>query len=188
MADYSLTAQTPLDGIRLEYGNVSISEVSGLAVVSLASPLGGENALTTALQTAYQISLPATGHSSASPDDKTHLLGMQRDQFFLLFDYPGPFVTAAVEEKIGAAAYICDQSDSWAILRLAGADSRKALERICSIDLDPDSFGAGAVTRTVMEHIGVIIYCEAPDSYLLMSLRSYAKSFLHALEVSAKNI
>jgi sarcosine oxidase gamma subunit len=39
-----------------------------------------------------------------------------------------------------------------------------------------------------MEHISVMIVCEAENRYTLMALRSYAASFLHALEVSIKNV
>jgi len=39
-----------------------------------------------------------------------------------------------------------------------------------------------------MEHIGTIIYRDDDDSYVLLTMRSFGVSMLHAIEVSAKNV
>ena len=65
--------------------------------------------------------------------------------------------------------------------------SRDVLERICPLDLDPYVFTLGSVSRTVMEHIGTIIYRDGYDSFVLLTMRSFAKSMLHAIEVSVTN-
>ena len=55
-----------------------------------------------------------------------------------------------------------------------------ALERFCPLDLG--AFPAGSVARTAMEHMGAVIAREddAP-TFLLLSARSSARSFLHGL-------
>jgi sarcosine oxidase subunit gamma len=74
------------------------------------------------------------------------------------------------------------------MLRVSGPKSRIALERICPLDLHPSTFPQGRVARTLMEHLGVIILHEGPDTYLLLSARSSAGSFLHAVETSVRNV
>jgi len=46
----------------------------------------------------------------------------------------------------------------------------------------------GSVSRTVMEHIGTIIFRDGDDSYVLLTMRSFSRSMLHAIEVSVKNV
>ena len=114
---------------------------------------------------------------------------MQPDQVFILFAPPHPDrAVETVRAALGPAAYVTDQSDSWAMLRIAGAGIRAALERICPLDLDDEVFPQGRVARTAMEHLSAIILRDGEDSFLLMSPRSSARSFLHAVELSAENV
>ena len=76
----------------------------------------------------------------------------------------------------------------WVMLEISGPKSREALARLCTLDLHADTFAEGEVARTMMEHLGVIILRNAPDSFILLSARSSAKSFLHAVETSIDNI
>ena len=74
------------------------------------------------------------------------------------------------------------------MIRVKGPRSRDVLERICPINIDKDVFSVGNVSRTVMEHIGTIIFRDEDDSYVLLTMRSFGRSMLHAIEVSAKNV
>ena len=78
-----------------------------------------------------------TGDSAEGDRHGARVLGMQPDQLFILFEPPDRDRPAeTVSAALGAAAYVTDQSDSWAMLRIAGAGVRIALERICPLDLD----------------------------------------------------
>lgn len=188
MPDYSMTPVQPLDGFNHEFDGVTLAEMSGCSLVSIATPLGGDKALEKALSSAYKAKRPAVGSSTVSKLDNSRFLGLQRDQLFVLFDHDDTGAAAIIAHRLGDAGYYTDQSDSWVVLSIAGANSRRALERICPIDLDPQAFPENAVARTVMEHLGTIIVCVGEDSFLLMSARSSAKSFLHAVETSIRNI
>jgi len=188
VSDFTLTARSPLGGVQLDFDGVTIAEVSNMAIVSLATPHGGEDALAKAVRSAYGTGLPAVGQSAKSKAGGARFLGLARDQAFLLFDEPGGNPLDAIAKDVIEAAYLTDQSDSWAILRISGPKARAALERICPLDLHPSAFPEGHVARTMMEHLGVIILREGPDTFLLMSARSYAGSFLHAVETSVRNI
>ncbi len=188
MSKQSLQARSPLDGIDKEYPGVRLTEVSDLGLVSLAVPLGEQDALSQSVSSAYKVSLPSTAHSVNSSFDNTCILGLQIDQYFLMFDYSGDRAVEFITQKLGQTAYLSDQSDSWVFLRISGGKALQVLERICPIDLHPDCFAVGSVARTSMEHLGVIIMRESEDCYLLLSPRSSAQSFLHAVETSIHNI
>ncbi len=188
MSNLSLTAQSALGGIRRDFEGVSLAEVGGHALVSVATPLGGGERLAKAIASSYGAKLPTVGYSSLSDNGRARFLGLQPDQMFLLFEHEDDEALAAVTGQLGDAGYYTDQSDSWAMLRISGPAGRTALERICMLDLHPDSFDIDAVARTTMEHLGVIILREAADSFLLMSPRSSATSFLHAIETSIINV
>ncbi len=188
MAEFALTACTPLGGYAETFGGVSLAEEAGLALVSAAVPLGGDDAFAAALASGLGAARPATGASAPGERYGARLLGMQPDQLFILFEAPDPDRAAeTVAEALGPAAYVTDQSDSWATLRIWGTGARAALERICMLDLDDAAFPEGRVARTVMEHLAVIVLRDGPNSFLLMSPRSSARSFLHAVEVSIGN-
>jgi heterotetrameric sarcosine oxidase gamma subunit len=184
VSDFTLTAQSPLGGYKKDFEGVTLTELTDLAVVSIATPMGGRDALASAVDSAFGAALPNIGHSSHTEDGNTRFLGLQRDQMFLLFEHEGDGALAVIADKLGEVGYYTDQSDTWAILRMAGPGSRTALERICMLDLSPDVFAVGAVARSTMEHLGVMILRDDTDSFLLMSSRSSARSFLHAIETS----
>lgn len=188
MPDYTLTARPPLGVDPIAREGVDAREVADLSVVSIATPPGGEAALGKAVTAAYGVKLPPIGRGVRSDTDKAHILGLQPGQHFVLFSFAGTQPMKHVGDRLSDTAYLTDQSDSWAMVRISGERSREALERICPLDLDPDVFGIGSVARTVMEHLGVIIVREDDCTFLLMSARSSAASFWHAIEMSIDNI
>ena len=113
---------------------------------------------------------------------------MQKDQTFVLFKFQGDDAVSEIGKALGEIAYYTDQSDSWAMLRISGPRARSILERVCPLDLHQDVFAVGAVARTMMEHLAVIILRTDKDAFLLMSPRSSASSFLHTLETTIEHV
>lgn len=187
MSDLALTMKSPLGDLHREFNGVTLTELTGFGLVSIATPLGGEGSLAKAVESAFGVSLPSICSSSYCERRKARFLGLQRDQMFLLFEHGGSDAVKTVKENLGEAGYYTDQSDSWAILRTSGPAIRAALQRICMLDLNPETFEVGDVSSTTMEHLNVIILRDSPDSFLLMSPRSSADSFLHAIETSIFN-
>ncbi len=181
-------AQSPLSGVELNIGGVRITEISDRAIVSIAIPIGGGADLAKAFAGSYKCDLPTVGSSTMSKIANTRFFGLQADQFFAVFDAETADPVSEVGKRLKGAAYLTDQSDAWAMIRVWGQSSRAALERICPIDLHETAFGDGMVARTAMEHLNVIILRQNRDDFLLLSPRSSATSFLHALETSARNI
>lgn len=187
MADYTLTAAPALGGYEQDFDGVSLAEATGLAIVSIALPFGGEAKAEAALKTAFGTELPPVGKSALSKDGKTRLARLAPDQLFALFDHDTPDAEPQIATKLNGAAYTTDQTDVWVGLTVSGTAARRVLERICPLDLYPTTFAEGDVARTVMEHLGVVILRTGEDSFLLLSASSSAKSFLHAVEMSVSN-
>ncbi len=184
MPDYSLSPRLPLDGFTRDFGDISLTEVGGLSVVSLSIPLGCDDQLSEAVRLNYGVNIPNPGRSTVTGDGESRFLRLQPEQMFLLSNESPDTALKTVKAKLGDVGYFTDQSDGWVILRLSGINCRKALERVCMLDLSASVFAEGSLARTVMEHLSVIILREGEDSFLLMSARSSADSFLHAIQAS----
>jgi sarcosine oxidase subunit gamma len=182
-------APTPaLGGHAATFGETSLAEVVDRALVSIAVPLDGRESLASAVASAWGIALPEVGRTERTADGRVLLLGLASDQLFASLPARAGLAAEEVAAALDGAGYLTEQSDAWVTLRLAGPLAVPALERICPLDLDPRAFPPGGVARTVMEHLGAILVREAPDAFLLLSARSYAGSFLHAVETSLRNV
>jgi sarcosine oxidase subunit gamma len=188
VSDLTLTAAPALGGYHADFGAVTLEERPATAIVSIACPLGGAAALEEALRAGFGAAVPAPGASARSADGGTRFLWMAPDLVLAVFEHDTPDATRQVAARLGGTAYLTDQTDAWVALRIAGPAVRAALERICPLDLHPGAFPEGRVARTVMEHLPVIILREGPDAFLLLSARSSADSFLHAVETSIRNV
>ena len=182
MADLTLEAAPALGGADLRYGMRRIVERGDLALVSIATPQGGDEALAAALKDGWSLDVPAPTRSTISGD--TRAIRTAPDQMLLVFPHATPDANAHVQGKLNGAGYTTDQTDVWVVLEISGAQAIAALERICPIDLHDSAFPVNTSGRTSMEHMGAMIVRTGGDAYLLMSASSSAQSFLHAVETS----
>lgn len=198
MSDVNSTAlklhgRSPLKGVVEKIGETTLTEFTELAIVSAAIPLGGDNAAKTALQSALTLSPAAVGKRSKATKfseafANLELLSLQTDQWFLIFDYPDDEPVQLVQQALGDTVYLTDQSDSWVVVDLQGPLAIAALERICPLDLHDSIFTDASVSRTVMEHLSVILMRTDTNGFRLLSPRSSAVSLWHALHTSILNV
>lgn len=181
MADLTLTPSTFLDA-PVKIGANTIRERADLALVSIATPLGGAAALANAVKQGWGLAMPTPTASSVNGD--TRAIQLTADQLLLIFTQSTPNAEQVVQAKLGGAGYTTEQTDAWVCLQVTGPETRAALERVCPIDLDPLAFPEGAAARSVMEHMGAVVIRTGADAFLLLSASSTAGSFLHALERS----
>lgn len=187
MAKYDLMAEPPLAGTDLSIGDARLLAPRAPSLVSIALPLGGEAAAETALQSAFKVALPDSGHSAVAPDG-LRVVRTGPDQAMVLLPDPRPRPEAFVSAKLKDTVYTTDQSDVWVCLTLEGHGALAVLERICPLDLDLSVFPVDAAARTMMEHLGVMIIRTSDDAFLLLSASSSAGSFLHMMETSMRNV
>jgi methylglutamate dehydrogenase subunit D len=188
VADFTLTATSALGGYDRDHDGIRLRELTDLAIVSVALPLGGEADAAKAIESALGSALPPVGQSVMSADRRTRLARLGRDQLFVFFTNPQADAEQVIAAKLNRTAYTTDQSDTWVALEISGLNARAALARICPLDLHPDAFATGSAARTVMEHLGTLILRTGPDTFTVLSASSSAGSFLHALKVSVRNV
>lgn len=186
MPDFQLVAEPPLAGLDLTVGSTRLAARPGLALVSVALPLGHEADAQAALRAAYGAELPRVGAYAVSSGTGALLIRTGPDQGMIAFDHPTPDAERQVAAGLGGAVYTTDQTDGWVAVTLAGPRARAALERVCPLDLHPDAFGPDAAQRTVAEHLPLLILRQGDDAFLLLSASSSAESFAHMLETSLR--
>ena len=188
VSDYILEELSALEGVEYEFDGVAVSEVTDMSLVMAAIPKGTLANVESAIKKSCGLSIPEIQKSSESPDSSITFWRLQNNQVLVFFAYEGNDAESYLKSKLNAPVYLTDQSDTWAMIRVKGPRSRDILERICPINIDKDVFTVGSVSRTVMEHIGTIIYRDEDDSYILLTMRSFGRSMIHAIEVSANNV
>ena len=188
VSDYELLPESPLGGVEIELDGFNISEISDKSLVMVALPREKFKDVESSIDKSCGLKLPEMECSTESKDSSITLWRLQKNQVLAYFTYEGNDAESHLSSRLSAPAYYTDQSDTWAMIRVSGNRSRDVLERICPIDLSPEVFSVGSVSRTVMEHIGTIIFRDGDDSYVLLTMRSFGRSMLHAIEVSAENV
>ena len=73
-----------------------------------------------------------------------------------------------------------------ASIRVSGESARELLMRLTPLDVTHDMFQVGSAARTLVAGITTEIVHDAPDTYLLITSRSFAGSLWHAIEFAAE--
>jgi len=188
VSDYELLPESPLGGVEIEMDGFNITEVTDKSLVMVALPREKFSEVESLIDKSCGLKLPEMERSTHSKDSSITLWRLQKNQVLAYFTFEGNDAEAHLSSRLSAPAYYTDQSDTWAMIRVSGQRTRAVLERICPIDISPEAFPVGGVSRTIMEHIGTIIFRDGDDSYVLLTMRSFGRSMLHAIEVSAENV
>lgn len=186
MAEFTLKAAPVLGGLEQTFGDNRVGERTDLALVSVATPVGGDGKLEKALRSAFSLALPQPVLSTTKGDMRA--VWMAPEQIMLIFPHSTPDAESHVQMQLKGAGYTTDQTDGWAVLEVSGPQTLSALERICPVDLALEAFPENASARIVMEHLGAVIVRLEVDRFLLASASSSAGSFAHAVETSFRYV
>ena len=93
-------------------------------------------------------------------------------------DQPLMHELAPLEEVAG----LIDLSDSRVGVGIAGPAARDELLRLVPLDLHPTRFGPGRCAQTLVAHLSVLVLQTGTDAFELQCGRSFAGSFLRAVE------
>ena len=191
---YTLTASNPLDGHRIIIDGASLVEITTVSIVSVTPSASHEKEFEAAIFKLFgsgQLNA-VTAHEGRGKKNRL-FLPSAHGQWFLCFYNEGADPIDAASSLLGRRLSkqlsMTDQSDAWVILALTGPLVRCTLERICPIDCSPSTMPIGATARTMIEHLGSIIVRRPDDDdanpcFWLLSARSSASSFLHAITAS----
>ena len=90
-------------------------------------------------------------------------------------------LVAILQEALGSAASILDQSDGQVAIGIGGSSVRAALAKGIAIDLHPDTFKPGDAAATLLGHVAVQLTRTGADDYEILVPRSYAVSVWESL-------
>lgn len=188
MADFKLYSRSAFgraEPVVETWDGFEIREISERALASVSLRQGKTEDLNAAVQSAFGFRPPKSGRNASNNGVTFDWMG-QGQWFVSAAREDGTAFARELVDALGESASVTDQSDAWMQLELSGNNSRLVLEKLCPLDLHPTVFTTGSVARTVMEHIGAII-CLLDDSprFKLLTARSSARSFLHALQQAA---
>jgi heterotetrameric sarcosine oxidase gamma subunit len=129
--------------------------------------------------------MPPKGPAQVTGNQLT-LIGTGPGTWLALNVTPEPNWPSRLADRLVGLASVSDQSGSYSLLRIAGADARRVLQRGASIDLHPAVFRRDSVATTVIAHIGVIFWqLDESPSFAVATFRSYAFSFRRWLDATA---
>lgn len=123
---------------------------------------------------------------AALPDMR--LLPTGPGTWLALADAPDEGLAARLE----GLASVSDQSGGYVLYRIEGPQARALLQRGVFIDLDARVFVPGSVSVTMIAHMGVVLWrpegADAPDVFELALFRSFAQSFRHWVDATARGL
>lgn len=164
-----LIAKTAFDDrLPMAIGDVVVTEVDPGPITFLQPLSGNVTSVSEALKRAIGTRLPEPGEA---------LMGASAR---CLWSGPGQALVLGAEVEIAGAAAI-DQTDGWAMARVAGPGAREVLARLTPLDLRPSAFAEGQTARTLIGHMTGQITPLAEDAFDVMVFRSTAGTLVHDL-------
>jgi len=180
----NLHVLSPLGGYEKSWDGMSVTEVTDQEIVAIASAMGDEKAFASQFHKHFGKTLPKPGKVINVKGG--HCMWTAPDQYWLFLNGENINADRDIAAKFGESAYTTLQTDGWAQINLSGPRTLHMLERF--VPLDIAGFKVGDATRTRAHHLPIVIARIGEDEYRLISPRSSAGSFIHALEATAQNI
>lgn len=190
MVELSWTATTPLSriyapgthGVTKTPARLSMGELIGFELVQVMSRRGMWSPTDQACKDAYGQAAPAK--PQAVKAEGALLIWSGPDQFLVL----SPRGAALERARLAFAgmASLSEQSDGRCLLRVSGVRARDMLAKVCSLDLHPGVFPAGAAAATSIDHTSVNLW-RGDDSasgeavFFLLVFSTFAESLWHTL-------
>ena len=191
MAEAALTARSAFAGIALvsDPERLAVTDRDGLGIASLSVRRGREAELQQRFTAQYGAALPNTPRRLLCRD--VAVMGAGPGSWLLFSERGANSLDRTLKSAVGDAGSVTDQSDAWAVLRLAGAGVRDLLSHLIPLDLHPRVFPVGAAVSTMLLHIGALLWRledeqEGRAVFELAVFRSYARSLYH--EIAAHSL
>jgi sarcosine oxidase subunit gamma len=173
-----LVAKSPAEGlVPIAVGAMELNEVVPAAITSIACYHGQSAALSAALKEYHGMALPKTGQATGRAGVRAIWAG---PSVFLVGPEP--------DADLSNHAAIVDQSDSWCVLNLKGADVEAVLARLSSVDMRLKSMKKGQVVRSQLQHMNAIYHRVSDDSFDIYAFRSMAKTMVHDIDRAMRYI
>ena len=190
MADHRLKPRCATGGTaprKAVHDRVTLAELPGIALASVAQRAGGAAALAECTQALTGAPLPEARRKTGARD-ALELIWTAPGQWFALAPLADhPDLAADLSARVKGAASVTDQSGGWVCITLSGAGCTALLERLCPRDLG--QMQAGMADRTGIAHMNCLVICDTPGTaYRVLGARSSAYSLWDALETVARGL
>jgi heterotetrameric sarcosine oxidase gamma subunit len=164
-----------------------VSVRDGLGLATVLARKGKSAALTQRLREHFGIELPQGPHRTTAGD--LALAGTGPGAWLATRDRGGNAFAESLMRTIGDLASVSDQSDGYAVLRLAGPKVGDTLCKLVPIDVHPRAFKIADVAATVAAHIGATLWrledgADGSPVFEIAIYRSYAANLWRALTCS----
>lgn len=167
-----LIAKSPAEGmVPITVGTMELNEVLPAYLTSIVCYHDQSDALSVALKNHHGMALPKTGQATGREGAWAIWAG---SSVFLVGPEP--------HADLSKYAAIVDQSDSWCVLNLKGADVEAVLARLSSVDMRLKVMKKGQVVRSQLQHMNGIYHRVSEDSFDIYAFRSMAKTMVHDIE------
>ncbi len=184
-------ARSAFAGIALmtDSDHLTVIDRDGLGIASLSMRRGREAELQQLFSAQYGAALPegprrVLGRGVA-------VMGTGPGSWLLFSEGGANSLGRTLKSAVGDSGSVTDQSDAWAVLRLAGAGVRDLLSHLIPLDLHPRVFPVGAAVSTMLLHMGALLWRLEDEQdgravFELAVFRSYARGLYH--EIAAHSL
>lgn len=161
------------------------TEVTDLALASVAARLTRENACSEALTKLLNVRPPEAGKVMFSKPFSAFWIGP--DQWVIGADFDKyEDLASHIKAELKDTASVTEQTDSWCGFDLKGASVQAVMELLSNINIR--AMSSGDSTRTSIHHLGCFVLCENPQSAIrILGPRASAGSLHHAIITAMKS-
>jgi sarcosine oxidase subunit gamma len=168
-----------------ETAGITITEVTGLALASVAARLGQEAACRARLAELLGAAPPEPGTSREGTPWSAFWTGP--DQWMLCAPLETHEEIASMLRTTLRGASVTEQTDGWSCFDVEGGPAVAMFERLCPVPVR--RMATGDVQRTTIDHLGAFVWCRARgQAFRVLGPRSAAGSLWHALGVAAASL
>jgi sarcosine oxidase subunit gamma len=186
----SLLARPPFAGLAIPVENgrgVVATDCDGQGLATVIARKGCAEALASRVRALYGVVLADDPRRVC--EGATAFVGTSPGAWLAIGRDEGNAFAARLREELDGLASVTDQSDGYAMLRLAGPSVRDVLAKGVSIDLHPEAFRPGDAAATAVAYMGLTLWRLEDENghpvFEMVVFRGLAKSFWHWLSVSA---
>lgn len=169
-------------------GGVIATEREGLGIARIEARKAQSARVSELFRTQFGVA-PPDGPRRASRGD-VGIAGIGPQAWLATRDNAGNAFAPSLRAVLGDCASVADQSDAYAILRLAGPKVRETLAKLVPIDIHPRGFQVNAVAQTLCGYVNVMLWrledtAQHDPAFEIWAGRSLAASLYQAISHAA---
>lgn len=167
-------------------GQVTCTEVTDLALASVAARQGQEKAAAKALKKLLKGDAPDVGKALLSEPYSAVWVGP--DQWMIGAGFADHETLAdEVSTAVASSASVTEQTDAWCCFDLTGTGLQAVLELLCNVNAR--GLQSGDAVRTSIHHLACFLVCGDPDGFVrILGPRASAGSLHHAIVAAMHSV